>query len=187
MKEAYLLTGSPGVGKTTLIREVLSRTGARAGGFYTQELRGPRGRLGFEIVTLEGERAVLSHVDFPSPYRVSKYGVDLEALDRVGVGALRQALQEREVVVVDEIGKMELLSTSFREAVLAALESDKKVLGTILLSPHPFADTIKKHPRVRVLTLSRVNYQKVASELLQWLSHPAEAKQDRGAKLQGSG
>ena len=169
MKQAYLLTGPPGVGKTTLIKEAITAIEQRAGGFYTREMRSQGVRQGFEIVTLDGASAILASVDFHGPHRVSKYGVMVDNMDNVGVAALRRAIKECDIVVVDEIGKMELFSPAFREAVLEALDSGKKLLGTIMLAPHPWADRIKQDPRVEVVMVSRANHQQVAQELLAWL------------------
>jgi len=169
MKQAYLLTGPPGVGKTTLIKEAITAIEQRAGGFYTREMRSQGVRQGFEIVTLDGASAILASIDFHGPCRVSKYGVMADNLDNVGVAALRRATKECAIVVVDEIGKMELFSPAFREAVLEALDSGKKLLGTIMLAPHPWADRIKQDPRVEVVMVSRANHQQVAQELLAWL------------------
>jgi len=169
MANAYLLTGSPGAGKTTIIREAIAKLKAKAGGFYTGELRSGGTRQGFKITTLDGQDAILAHVDIPSPYRVSKYGVDTRNLDSVGVAALHQAIKESDLIVIDEIGKMELFSPSFKEAVLKAINSSKKVLGTIMLSPHPFADEIKRHPQVKVVQVSRANHDQVLREVISWL------------------
>jgi len=169
MKRALLLTGQPGTGKTALIKEALARTKVKGGGFYTEEIRTGGIRQGFRIVTLGGQEAILAHVNISSPYQVSKYRVDTDALDRVGVAALRQALKESDLVVIDEIGKMELLSPEFREAVTQALDSGKKVLGTIMLNPHPFADEIKRHPEVEILPVTRDNHPQVMNRVLDWL------------------
>jgi nucleoside-triphosphatase len=171
VKQAYLLSGAPGTGKTTLIKQAIATVKGRAGGFYTGEIRSQGVRQGFEIITLDGSSAVLSHVNVRSPYRVSKYGVDTDNLDKVGVAALRRAIQECDIVVIDEIGKMELFSLAFREAVWEALESGKKILGTIMLPSHPWADQIKHHPRVKVLPVSRTNHQQVLEEVLRWLKN----------------
>lgn len=111
-----LLTGPPQCGKTTIIRKVVERFPGKAAGFYTREVRERGERVGFEIVTLDGQVAWLSHVNFPGPLRVGKYGVNLENLHRVGLPAL-DAAPGLDLVVVDEIGKMECLSPRFVMAV----------------------------------------------------------------------
>lgn len=169
MPTIYLLTGSPGSGKTTAIRQAVAGINIRAGGFYTEEIRNGNIRKGFRIVTMDGQDAILAHVDITGPHRVSKYGVDINNLEKVGVSALRRAIGESDLIVVDEIGKMESFSPCFREAVLQAIDSGKKMLGTIMLNPHPFADHIKRHPSVRVIELSRSNYDQVLKEITSWI------------------
>lgn len=169
MKQACLLTGVPGVGKTSLIREVVSEAGISAGGFYTEEIRISGLRQGFRIMTLDGRSSILAHINVPSPYRVSKYGVDIKSLEEIGVSAIKEAIRQAQVVVVDEIGKMELFSPLFREAVREALESSKPLLGTIMLVPHPWADILKSDPRVEIMELTRANCQQVKQRLLIWL------------------
>jgi nucleoside-triphosphatase len=170
VRRVLLLTGQPGTGKTALIREALARSKVEAGGFYTEEIRTGGVRQGFRIITLDGREAVLADVNISSPHRVSKYKVDTESLDTVGVSALRQALRESDLIVIDEIGKMELLSPRFREAVTQAVNSGKRVLGTIMLSPHPFADEIKRHPQVETLLVTRDNRPEVSKKILDWLT-----------------
>jgi nucleoside-triphosphatase len=169
MKRVLLLTGQPGAGKTAIIKQALDKTRVKAAGFYTEEIRTGGIRQGFRIVTLDGQEAILAHVGISSSHQVSKYRVDVDALDRVGVSALRRAVQEFDLVVIDEIGKMELLSSQFREAVTHALNSDKKVLGTIMFNPHPFADDVKRRPEVEILLVTRDNRIDVAEKVLNWL------------------
>ncbi len=169
MKRVCLLTGRPGTGKTSLIKQVVAQMKGKAGGFYTEEIRSQGVREGFRLVTLDGEDAILAHVNIHSPYRVSKYGVDVDTLERVGVPAIYQAVQQRDLVVIDEIGKMELFSASFREAVSQAIDSGKRILGTIILNPNPWADDIKRRLQVNLITVTRGNYQQVLEELLRWL------------------
>ena len=121
------------------------------------------------LVTLDGQSAILAHVDIRSPYRVSKYGVDTGSLDRVGVSALRQAAEECDLVVIDEIGKMELFSVNFREAVIQIIDSGRRVLGTIMLNPDPWADAIKSRPQVNLVTVTRDNHQEILEKLRHWL------------------
>ncbi len=170
MANVYLLTGSPGTGKTTVIKQAIAKTKIKAGGFYTEEVRSSGIRQGFRIVTLDGQNAILAHVDIPGRYRVSKYGVDISNLDNVGVAAIHRAIiEESDLIVIDEIGKMELFSPRFKDAVLTAIDSGKKVLGTIMLSPHPFADEIKRHPKVKVIEITRANHDQLLREITNWL------------------
>ena len=169
MKTAYLLSGEPGTGKTTIIKQVLSTVNKSAGGFYTEEMRSQGVRQGFKIITLDGEEAILAHVSVYSQHRVSKYGVDTDGMDKVAVPALRQATQSKDIIVIDEIGKMELFSASFKDAVIEALESKKKVLGTIMLASHPWADKIKERPEVEVIKVTRLNRHEVIKQVLDWL------------------
>jgi len=170
MKRALLLTGKPGTGKTALIKEALARTKVKRGGFYTEEIRTEGIRQGFRIVTLDGQEAILAHVGISSPYQISKYRVDADSLDRVGVSALHKALKESDLIVIDEIGKMELLSPRFKEAATQVINSGKKVLGTIMLNPHPFADEIKRHPEVETLLVTRDNRTEAMRKVLSWLT-----------------
>ncbi len=170
MKQVYLLTGRPGTGKTSLIRQAVARVKGKAGGFYTEEIRNQGIREGFRLVTLDGQDAILAHVNINSTYRVSKYGVDIDSLDKVGVSALHRAVRECDLVVIDELGKMELFSANFRRAVSQIIDSGKRVLGTIMLNPNPWADAIKLKPQVNVVTVTRANYHQVLKELLEWLA-----------------
>jgi nucleoside-triphosphatase len=171
--EKVLLTGRPGCGKTTLIKRVVNNLPQRAGGFYTEEIRDSESvrersggtRAGFKIVTLDGEEAVFAHVDFKTPDRVGKYGLDLSALERIGVGAIRQAIQARHLVVIDEIGPMEIRSPIFREAVNEALESKVPLLGTIFARPLPFTDAVKSRPDVTLIEVRPDNRERLVSEL----------------------
>ena len=169
MKQVYLLTGRPGMGKTSLIKQAVAVVKDEAGGFYTEEIRSQGVRQGFRLVTLDGQEVILAHINIHSPYRVSKYGVDIDSLDRVGVSALHKAARQCDLVVIDEIGKMELFSADFRRAISQMIDSGKRILGTIMLSPNPWADAIKRQPQVNLVTVTRTNYQDVLEGLLHWL------------------
>ncbi len=169
MKQVYLLTGIPGTGKTRLIKEAIAGIGSKAGGFYTEELRSGGVRQGFKLITLDGQSAILAHVKIRSRYQVGKYGVDIDSLDRVGVAALRQAVRQCDLVVIDEIGKMELLSADFKKTVSEIIDSGKRVLGTIMLNSHRWADAIKRRPQVDLVPLTGANYHQISTELRDWL------------------
>ncbi len=164
-----MLTGKPGTGKTSLIKRIAGEFGGNAGGFYTEEIRCEGVRLGFKLVTLDGQEAVLAHTDVKSPYRVSKYGVDVDAFERVGVTALKQAIAQSDLIIIDEIGKMELFSEPFKQAVFAAVNSGKKVLATIMLAPHPWADRIKNLPQVKVVEVTHASREQILTNIKCWL------------------
>jgi nucleoside-triphosphatase len=166
MGAAWLLTGRPGVGKTTCLRRVLEGLRRPAGGFVTEEVRVGGARVGFALVTLEGRRATLAHVERRGPSRVGKYGVDVEALDRVGVPAIRRAIEAGGWVVVDEIGKMELASAAFRTAIEEALASRSPVLGVVMAAAHPWADGVKAAPGVTLVEVTAANRECLPARLL---------------------
>jgi nucleoside-triphosphatase len=166
-----LLTGRPGIGKTTVVKAVAEALGERAGGFYTGEIRGPGGRKGFRLVTLDGWEAVMAHVDLcgRGRPRVSRYGVDVGAIERVGVAALRRAMQAGQIVVIDEIGKMELFCGPFKEAVLQAVNGPRTVVATVMLKPNPWVDGLKALPNVVVWKVTLENREKTAEQVVEWL------------------
>ena len=174
MGRAYLLTGRPGVGKTTCLRRTLELLGRPAGGFFTEEVRRQGTRVGFALVTLDARRAMLAEAGRRGGPRVGKYGVDLDALARVGVPAIREAVGAGRLVVIDEIGKMEMASDAFRAAVEEALRSEVPILGTILAAPHPWADRIKAHPAVTLIDVTPANRDGLPAELARRLGTPTE-------------
>lgn len=166
-----LITGNPGVGKTTLIQNIISKFNIPAGGFYTAEVRDENGkRWGFKIISLDGREDVLASVELISQRRVSKYGVDIAAVDRIGVTAIRDALSRDDIVVIDEIGRMELTSEQFRDVVMEALDSPKPVLGTIAIRDTNLARRIKKREDTRVIKLTRANFPEIATYVERLLS-----------------
>lgn len=166
MNSVIFLTGSPGSGKTTLIRRVLARLTKPAGGFYTQEIREGGARKGFEIITLDGQRGILAHVNIRSKNRVSKYGVDTSALETLAIPTIQDAVQGKKVVVIDEIGPMEILSPQFCQAVMDVLHSDASVLGTIVQRSTPFTDQVKSRPGVTLIEVTSENREELTDIIL---------------------
>jgi nucleoside-triphosphatase len=157
----YLLTGHPGVGKTTIINRLIEKLKFPAGGFFTEEIREDNRRTGFAIVTLSGFKGVLAHRNFRSRYKVGKYGVGVHTLNRMGVKEIQMCLMEKKIIVIDEIGKMELLSPQFQEVVEKALDADNTVLGTITLARHPFVHKVKARNDVKIYEVTKQNQDEV--------------------------
>lgn len=166
MTKNILLTGKPGVGKTTLIRKISEHfPDVRMGGFWTEEMRQGGRRVGFRVESFGGESGILSHVNFSGGPRVGKYGVDVAAFERIGVQALEAAAREADVILIDEIGKMELFSDRFQRAVLDALNSSKLLIATVTIRPQPFVDEIKVRPDVQVIEVTLANREGLIEKL----------------------
>jgi nucleoside-triphosphatase len=154
-----LLEGRPGAGKSTIARRLadrLGRDGIPVSGFLTEEIRESGRRLGFSLERFGGERDVLAHVDLPGPPRVGRYGVDLAAFERVAIPALEQAGKD-EVAIIDELGKMELASDAFREAVAALLDRPVPVVATVQSASHAFTDALKRRRDVETMRVTTAN------------------------------
>jgi nucleoside-triphosphatase len=168
-----LIEARPGAGKTTAIgrlAELLREDGIPLSGFLTRELREGRRRVGFEIETFNGERGLLAHVDIKGSPRVSRYGVDLEEFERLALPALEPP--SRGVALIDELGKMELASERFREAVLALFEGDVPIVATVHKFRHPFTDALKRRADVTVMGLSAGNRNGLPEEMRNLLRDP---------------
>jgi nucleoside-triphosphatase len=155
LKRLFFVTGQPGIGKTTIILktvEALRDMGFKVGGMLSREVREKGTRLGFELIDLDTEkRGWLAHVNQPEGPHVSKYRVNLRDLENIGAGSIRNALTDAQIVVVDEIGPMELHSSAFKEAVVQAMNSDKLVVGVIhQRARDPLIDSLRKRDDVEI-------------------------------------
>jgi len=160
------ISGRPGAGKTTLIKEVVHQLGIKAGGFYTEEIRKrEKGRVGFRIKTLDGKRGILASVDITSPYKVGKYKVNLEDFERVALPAIESAIASHQTIIIDEIGPMELFSKQFKEIVLKALDSPNQLIATIKLKGSNFIDTLKSRDDVVIYNLTFDNKKEILEKI----------------------
>lgn len=153
IKGRIAITGHPRVGKTTLIERVLDRLPVSAGGMITVETRKCGHRVGFAIRDIAtGETGVLAHMHHRKGPKVGRYTVDLESIRNTGIGAIDRAIASSDLVVIDEIGPMELACPEFVPAVERALASDKP----LLISTHANADCPIAHRVRQELELFRV-------------------------------
>ncbi|MCX6681720.1 MAG: AAA family ATPase [Methanoregula sp.] len=156
-RKNILINGAPGSGKTTLVRTIAHNLHDLCPvGFYTAEIRINGIRQGFELVSLSGERRILSHVTINSPHRVGKYKVDINGFEEFCT-ALPLGDTRHPLIIIDEIGKMECMSAQFRQMVEQALISDTIVLATIALKGDRFIEGIRQRDDVELFTVSQQN------------------------------
>lgn len=161
-----LITGRPGVGKTTLIKNLAKKLPGKIGGFYAEEIREKGERLGFSISDFEGKSGVLAHVKVRSPKKVSKYGINFRDLEKIGVAAIEKVQKEADFIILDEIGKMELASPIFKSALLSALDSPKMVIATIMQKDDPLTKRIKIRADVKLFEITFENRDRLLQEIL---------------------
>ncbi|MFI6764856.1 nucleoside-triphosphatase [Streptomyces sp. NPDC050355] len=177
MPTRILLEGRPGAGKTTVVRRLaaLLRT-RRVVGFTTEEIRQGSTRTAFALEVLEGgPRDVLAHVDFPGPPRVGRYGVDLGVMERLALPPLRSAAAHPvpgELVLIDELGRMELACTEFQDTVRHLFESDVDIVATVHAKSDPFTDALKRRADIELVQVTRANRDALPADLAARMERP---------------
>ncbi len=163
-----LITGIPGIGKTTVARRVADQIEPGAlRGFYTEEMREAGERRGFRLVGFDGIERVIAHVDFPKTFRVGKYGVDIRSLDLAAT--LLRPDPSAHLFLVDEIGKMECLSENFVAAMRMLLAGSVPVVATIGVRGGGFIAEVKKLPDCELWEVTRHNRDELPARILKWL------------------
>ncbi|HUN08549.1 MAG TPA: nucleoside-triphosphatase [Aggregatilineales bacterium] len=170
-KPVMLLTGPPGIGKSTIVQAVIERLGNDAGGFYVRApwVDGRRDR--FELVTLSGETATLALESrasaFPREVDFDVFKVNLDAVEGLAIDTLEVTLTSKKVVIVDELGPMQFVSNRFKQLVWKILtDPSRLVFGTIVERPYPFADDLKKLARVQLIPVTLTNRDALPSQLM---------------------
>ncbi len=166
------MTGRPGVGKTTVLLnaiEKLRAEGYSVGGMISREVRHAGARVGFQIIDLKtGDGGWLAHVNQSTGPQVGKYRVNLSDLETIGVRAIQTALRYADLVVVDEIGPMELFSQAFRQVIKGAVDSPKPILGVIHQSARsPVIEAIRKRDDAQILEITFENRSRLHNILIQ--------------------
>ena len=173
-----LLTGHPGVGKTTLLKTLIQRCQNLAlTGFYTEEIREQQARVGFRAVALNGSSVVFAHRDFHvSPeHQIGRYGVKTQVLESLLLSHLDSRSKAADLVVVDEIAKMELLSTGLKEGLKEALDSSCPLLGVIALKGTGFIKRVKRRDDVEIFRVTPKNRDALGEQVFRRLKETIAA------------
>jgi len=164
-KTNILITGLPGVGKTTFVINLARELkGLSLAGFYTTEIREKGQRKGFELVSLDGKRSILSHVDIRSDCRVGRNGVDVNGFE-VFLDSLGLTHSDADLLVLDEIGKMECHSHKFRNMLTTLLDSRKPLVATISLRGEGVISEVKRRSDIMIFDLTPGNRESLVIEV----------------------
>jgi nucleoside-triphosphatase len=168
------------VGKSTVlwrVVEVLKARGYRVGGMISREMRTSGARVGFEITDVSsGKRGVLARISGLRGPQVGRYHVNLEDLDAVGAVSIVNAVEDSDVVVIDEIGPMELFSAAFQDAVRRAVESVKLVVGVAhWRARSKLIDDVRERPDAVLVQVTFENretlHEVVVEKAVEFLEH----------------
>ncbi|MBN2467023.1 MAG: NTPase [Deltaproteobacteria bacterium] len=161
-----LITGRPGIGKTTLVRKIAKKAvSLNPAGFYTQEIREHGVREGLELISLEGRKGMLSHVRIISRFRVGKYAIDVKGFEDF-LRTIPFFHSATELVIIDEIGKMECFSDTFTALIKEIFDSSKPVVATISLTGSGIIAEIKKRRDVTRFEVTSGNRDAIVAETL---------------------
>ena len=166
MMNHILMTGLPGIGKTTFFTGLAKALeDLNPMGFYTAEIRERGERVGFELISLDGRRALLSHVKIRGPHRVGKYGIDLKGFEEF-LDAIPFLAPASRLVMIDEIGKMECFSDKFTHLLGNILDSNRQLIATIALKGNGFIAALKKRPDARLIEITKKNRDSLLADIL---------------------
>jgi nucleoside-triphosphatase len=155
-----LIAGRPGIGKTTIVKKFvqLARGKFKLGGFYTEEIRSAGRRTGFKIITVDGKEGILADIHIKSRFKVGKYGVNIQDINSIAVPSMDL---NSEIIIIDEIGKMECFSELFVGKIFEVLNSNRNVLATIKEKGDEIIDEIKSRRDVKILNITFKNRDEI--------------------------
>ena len=166
VKKNLLITGLPGVGKTTLIKKLSELLqNLHPVGFFTEEIREEGVRKGFELISLNGRRGILSHKNIRTPFGVGEYKVDIKSFEDF-LGSISFFNTLTRLIIIDEIGKMECFSDQFKKLLKEVLDSEKWVIGTIASKGSGFIAEIKGRKDVKIFEITKKNRDFLFLEIL---------------------
>jgi nucleoside-triphosphatase len=164
------LTGYPGSGKSTVLMkviELLKQKGLKVGGFVTPELRERNKRVGFCVEDIHSVRkGILASTEVKTGPKLGKYKINVKEFENIALKALDFAVENCDLVAIDEIGKMEWFSEKFREKIIEILNSEKPVIAVLHRN---FVNRFKKYGKVIEVTLA--NREKLPEEIVKEMQY----------------
>ena len=169
------ITGLPGSGKTqTLLRiiQLLEQDGLKVGGIVTEPIVEKDHRAGLRLVDwMTKEEQVFAHETMKSRVRFGRYGIDVHALEDLGTRALEEARKDADVIVIDEVGKMEVESEPFTQSIVESLDSNKSLVMTLhKKSRNPLLQDIRRRDELRLLEVTPINKNLLAFKIVDLLT-----------------
>ncbi len=168
-----LLTGKPGIGKTTVVKKVVEKLKDKVIGFWTEDIRDRTGRrTGFKIITTEGDETILASVYMmDTPYTVGRYSVDINSFEKTVIPVLEKALRSEKIVVIDEIGKMELFSKRFENLIREIFDKKDKILATVpVKNVHPLVKELKERHDCLLIEVNLSNRNSLPEKIIELLN-----------------
>lgn len=166
------ITGTPGCGKTTLIKKIgdfLSVAQIPISGFFTEEIREGGKRVGFKVIDWEGNSEILAHVHIVSSIKIGKYNVFLENFEKIAIPSMKPT-NPHSIVIIDEIGKMECASNIFKKLLMNIVNSERHLIATIAIKGNDFIETLKKRYSSSLFFLDRTNHNTIYHQIVAKLS-----------------
>lgn len=156
------ITGLPGSGRTELLLtlvDMLEAENLKIGGVVTEPIREGDTVTGFKMIDyMTKEESVIAGTRITSRARIDEFGIDLDALGILAVNAIKRAVYHSDLVIIDEIGRIQLKSEYFNKAVLNALKASKPIIMTIYRkSRSSLLQDIRRRDDIRMLEVTPVN------------------------------
>ena len=165
MKRNIIITGTPGCGKSTLIKKIVDRIEKPVNGFFTMEMEEKGRRVGFSINTLDGREGVLAHQNIKGKFKVGKYRVNLRDIETIAIPSMIPTRADK-IVIIDEIGKMECFSSLFKETLIKVLNLPNWVIGSIAQKGDPFIQSIKDRDDVVLMSITPQNREILVDQII---------------------
>ena len=165
MKQNFFLTGNPGFGKTTVLKRIIKEIGKdNCVGFYTEEIQEDNERIGFKIYDTDGNQGILASIYLDRDVKIGRYGVDMEVFEKICIPIIKN-VDENKVIIIDEIGPMQMLSNEFKDLLCYTMMKENVILGTIFYKDYPWIDEFKSRFSLNLILLDCNNRENIHTEI----------------------